>query len=378
MAQKRSKLGIVFNFSSNWMGGIIYILNLIRILDFLEDEEKPEITLFCRKELLEFTDKIYYPYLTLVEWSFPPAYLGYFLSWITRKNIFINRILESYDLDGLYPLHDYPVRTHTKTKLVCWYADLQQEYYPEFFTRRRIIERRARIRFMLRNSNDLVASSQAVADDFVKFFSIRDSMKIHIFHFASVLDDFGSISFEDLRHNYKVPLQYFMVSNQFHPHKNHKVLLEAMVILKAKGIVLNYVFTGRFANATHTPSLKEILQIVEDNSLQSQIRFLGVIPRVDQLLLMKHSQAVLQPTLFEGWSTVIEDAISLQVPVIASNIPVNIEQLGKDGVYFNPHNPSDLAAILFDFPQRNLEDIFYEKYEQRIMNAAKAFVKIFT
>jgi glycosyltransferase involved in cell wall biosynthesis len=231
---------------------------------------------------------------------------------------------------------------------------------------------------MLRNSNDLVASRQVVADDFAKFFNIKDSMKIHIFHFASVLDDFTNISFEDLRLKYKVPSKYFMVSNQFHPHKNHKVLLEAMVIVKAKGIVLNYVFTGRFANVNHTPFLKEILKIVEDNSLQSQVSFLGVIPRVDQLLLMKHSQAVLQPTLFEGWSTVIEDAISLQVPVIASNIPVNIEQLGKDGVYFNPQNPSDLADILFDFPQRNLEDTFYEKYEQRMLNAAKAFVRIFT
>ena len=58
--------------------------------------------------------------------------------------------------------------------------------------------------------------------------------------------------------------------------------------------------------------------------------------RAEQLLLMKYAQAVIQPSLFEGWSTVIEDAISLQVPVIASNLPVNIEQLGDRGVYFDP------------------------------------------
>ncbi len=92
---------------------------------------------------------------------------------------------------------------------------------------------------------------------------------------------------------------------------------------------------------------------------------------------MKHSQAVLQPTLFEGWSTVIEDAISLQVPVVASNLPVNIEQLGKDGVYFDPHNPSELAEILIDYPERNLKDVLYEEYNARVKNAAETFINVF-
>jgi hypothetical protein len=35
---------------------------------------------------------------------------------------------------------------------------------------------------------------------------------------------------------------------------------------------------------------------------------------------MKNATAIMQPSLFEGWSTVIEDAKSLQVPVIASDL----------------------------------------------------------
>jgi len=37
-----------------------------------------------------------------------------------------------------------------------------------------------------------------------------------------------------------------------------------------------------------------------------------VLPRDTQLSVMRHADAILQPSLFEGWSTVIEDAISLQ------------------------------------------------------------------
>jgi hypothetical protein len=104
---------------------------------------------------------------------------------------------------------------------------------------------------------------------------------------------------------------------------------------------------------------------------------MGIIPRNEQLLIMKHSQAVLQPSLFEGWSTVIEDAKSLQVPVVASSLLVNIEQLGNDGVFFDPYNPEELAIILLNYPERNLSDIFYADYNKRIKTAARNFIQIF-
>ncbi|MCK5840202.1 MAG: glycosyltransferase, partial [Bacteroidales bacterium] len=103
----------------------------------------------------------------------------------------------------------------------------------------------------------------------------------------------------------------------------------------------------------------------------------GLIPRGDQLLLMKYAKAIVQPSLFEGWSTVIEDAKSLQVPVIASNLPVNIEQLQEKGTYFEPHDYSTLAKILDSYPGRNYNDKIYEEYEVRMKNAAYEFMKIF-
>ena len=378
MNKKRIKLGIIFNFRSGWMGGIIYILNVIKMLDFLDDDDKPEVILFYRSDLRKFIDEIKYPYFRAIEWSFPSIEKGYLKSWLTHKNVFIDKILQRFDLDGLYPLHDYPVRIRSNVKLVSWYADLQHEYYPEFFSKRKILERTARIKFILRNSDDLVVSSQAVADDFKKFFRIRDHLRIHIFHFVSVISNLSELNIDDLRIKYKLPSNYFMISNQFHKHKNHKVLLNALTILKEKGAILNFAFTGRFPAEPNSPYLKELHDIINSNKLQDQINFLGIIPRADQLLLMKHSQAVIQPSLFEGWSTVIEDAISLQTPVIASNLAVNIEQLGKDGIYFNPHNPAELASILINYPQRNMNDVFYEEYTLRIKGAARGFIKIFS
>lgn len=377
MDNKRIKIGIIFNFSSSWMGGVNYIINVIKMLNFLDDVKKPELTVFYNPALKMYIDELNYPYLKSVKWHFPSVFKGYLRSWASGRNVFVNDILSSYDLDGLYPLHDFPVRTNSKTKLVSWYADLQHIYYPEFFTKRKVLERTLRIRFILKNSNDLVVSSNEVAKDFNKFFRIRNNLDVHVFHFASVIGNISGMSIEEIRYKYSLPLKYFMVSNQFYKHKNHKVLLQALSILRKKGTKIYFIFTGRLPEKSNSAYLTELHQLINRNKLHDQISFLGVIPRNEQLLLMKYSQAVIQPTLFEGWSTVIEDAISLQVPVVASNLPVNIEQLGESGIFFDPYNPIELATILDNFPERNFKDIFYEGYTQRLKRAADQFLKIF-
>ena len=199
---------------------------------------------------------------------------------------------------------------------------------------------------------------------------------MHVFHFVSVIDDLQGLDILDIRKKHKLPESYFMISNQFHKHKNHKVLLKALVNLKERDKSVHLAMTGRFPDASHSPYMQELHSIINEHQLQSQISFLGILPRDEQLLIMKHSQAVLQPSLFEGWSTVIEDAKSLQLPVVAASLPVNIEQLGDKGTYFDAHDDKRLAEILNDYPERNMTDVFYKVYDERIKAAAEVFLKI--
>lgn len=376
MESKRLKFGILFNFSPKWMGGVIYIINVIKTLDFLDDSEKPEIYLFYRPDLSRFLNEMKYPYLKLVKWEFPSMIKGSLKSMLVRKNLFIDKLLKKYDLDAVYPLQDYPVRTNGKVKLVSWCADFQQNHYPEFFTKMQRFGRNTRTRLALRNTNDLVLSSNDAYNDLKTFFKVPGKLNIHIFHFVSVIDKLEYLNINDLKIKYNLPDNYFMVSNQFHKHKNHKALLLALVKLNEIGIKKHIAMTGKLPDASDSPYLAELHNIINDNKLQDQISLLGIISRSDQLQIMRHSQAVIQPSLFEGWSTVIEDAKSLQVPVIASNLKVNIEQLGKDGIYFDPHKPDELTSVLIKFPERNLNDVFYEDYPIRIKAAARELLAI--
>jgi len=376
MIKMRTKLGIILNYSPNWMGGVIYIVNIINTLDYLNDDQKPEIWLFYRPDVKKILPEIKYSYLHCVEHSFPSIVSGNVKSLILRRNLFIDDIIKKYALDSIFPLPDFPVRSRTEVKLVSWWADLQEKYYPEFFSIGQRAGRNLRIKMILRNCSHLVVSSQAVMDDFLRFYRINQRIKISIYHFVSVIDQRNVVSIDEVRIKYNLPVDYFMVSNQFHKHKNHRVVLLALARLKEKGIVKHVAFTGKLPAASDSPYLEELHTIISNNQLEDQVTTLGVISRIDQLELMKHSQAVIQPSLFEGWSTVIEDAKSLQTPVIASSLKVNIEQLGDKGRYFDPTDYEELASIIEDYPVRNISDLIYENYEDRIKKAAHELIEI--
>ena len=375
--RNRYRLGVIFNFSKNWLGGVYYIINIVKTLNFLDDEVKPEIVLFYKPELRRFLDEFDYPYITKVEWDFPSLIKGNIKSWVLRKNLFIDEILKRYSLDVVYPFQDFPVKIKTHVKLVSWFADFQYRYYPEFFTKVQLLGRIKRVKLTLKNADYLVLSSHDAYKDLKKFNNVRGKMKIYIYHFVSIIDNLESVDIGELRAKYNLPEKFFIVSNQFHKHKNHRILLLALAKLKQMGIRIHLAITGKMPDASYSPYMAELHRIIEENELQDQISMLGIIPRNDQLQLMRYSQSVIQPSLFEGWSTVIEDAKSLQVPVIASNLRVNIEQLGDDHEYFDPHDVDELVDILKDYPKRNLDDKLYEEYSKRVKDAAKVLLKIF-
>jgi len=375
METERRRIGIVFNFSPSWMGGVVYVMNIIKALDHLESDDKPIIFVFYNPNLKRFVDEIDYPFITKIERQYPSVYKEFFNSLLKRMNTFVHEIITDYNLDAVFPLHDYPVKSKLDAKIISWYADLQHKHYPEFFTWVKRLERDLRIRLILRNSKDLVVSSNAVKDDFYRFFKVPKSLKMHVYHFVSIIDEFPTGDFEPIREQYKLPNDYFMISNQFHKHKNHKVAFEAIADLQKEGMKKNLVLTGKLPEDDGSEYVAELKKILTENELEDRILFLGVLPRNTQLAIMKNATAIIQPSLFEGWSTVIEDAKSLQVPVIASDLKVNREQLGATGAYFEPHNAIHLAELmeLAKKPQADL----YEDYNARVKKAAYELFAIF-
>ena len=111
--------------------------------------------------------------------------------------------------------------------------------------------------------------------------------------------------------------------------------------------------------------------------LHKETKVLGFISREDQLTLMQAAVAVMQPSLFEGWSTVVEDAKSMSVPLVASAISVHQEQFADYGVklFFAPEDAADLKRCMVQVLDGNLTAQPYA-YKQNLIRFAHDFMNI--
>jgi glycosyltransferase involved in cell wall biosynthesis len=376
----RFRIGIIFNFTQSWLGGFYYYQNIIKALNFLEDNEKPEIIIFYNKDFSKHLEDIHYPYLQLVPWNFGSINKGYLISFLKRKNIFADEMISKYQLQGIYPVNDNPVSSKKTipagTIAAAWFPDLQHKFFPQFFDKKRLWLRELRLKITLKNATDLVVSSNDTVDHFRQFYKMPAGLKVHVLQFVSILDRVNAEDITALRKTYNIPTAYFIVSNSFLKHKNHLIVFKALHLLKLKNQPVHIVFTGKmevYADATY---LNQLQNFIKENNLLQHVSLLGIIPREHQLCIMKNAKAVLQPSLFEGWNTTVEDAKSMQLPVIASGIAVHKEQLKDKGIYFDPQDENNLADVLANFSTAN-HAALYPEYNERVKIFARTFINIF-
>jgi glycosyltransferase involved in cell wall biosynthesis len=283
------------------------------------------------------------------------------------KNKFISKKIQ---LNWLFPLFDVPTHLKHVSDLVFWVPDLQEKFLPDFFSAEDVKMRHERYLKMIELNHKIVFSSQSALDDFKTFYpdskNEKKVLQFAVIHPALIEEDIKSV-----KERYGITGDYFFSPNQFWQHKNHISIIKAVKILKDKGVAVKIVFTGKeydYRNPDYTTNLK---RKVIDYQLENEILFLGFIDRIDQLVLMKNAQAVIQPSLFEGWSTVVEDAKALNQTLIVSNISVHKEQLGDKGYFFNPNDASDLAHKIDEVISNSMNKLKYDlDYSENIKNFA--------
>lgn len=75
-------------------------------------------------------------------------------------------------------------------------------------------------------------------------------------------------------------------------------------------------------------------------------RFLGLVPSVHDPQLALHSVVVVKPSSFEVWSANVEEARSLSVPLVLSEIGVNHEQADGQARFFDPRSGRSASDAL--------------------------------
>ena len=104
--------------------------------------------------------------------------------------------------------------------------------------------------------------------------------------------------------------------------------------------------SGREEDYRHPEHFAGLQALVSAYGLTHNFRFLGIVPRPHVFALMRVCTALINPSLSEGWSTPVEEAKSLGVPMLLSDLRVHREQAGDCACYFDPKAAGQLASLM--------------------------------
>ena len=109
---KRRRIGIFYSYDENWIGGVYYISNLIKCLNLLKEELRPELFIYTSDEATynKLKVDVKYPYLNFCNQNFKYTLVQRALNYLSRKTIKKNIFEQRYthkEIDLLFPARDY-------------------------------------------------------------------------------------------------------------------------------------------------------------------------------------------------------------------------------------------------------------------------------
>lgn len=373
---KGRKVALMYYYSEDWIGGTYYIQNLIKALHQLEPANQPHLSIISSKpeDFEKLKEESKYTKLNYLSPLFNYTLLERVINKISRVVIKKNFIEHHHRLDFLFPFFGAYDNTLEKVKAkIFWIPDFQEHYLPEFFSEAEVKARKANQEWIVSKKRFVVFSSESAKSDFNKFYP-GNKCRQFVMPFAVTHNFNSKNSINELLAFYNVPSSYFMCPNQFWKHKNHILILKALVDLKKRGKNAFVVFTGKEHDYRNPEYFDQLQEFTKENDLQENVKFLGFIEREHQLLLMQHANAIIQPSLFEGWSTVIEDAKALNKLVFASDLAVHQEQLGSKGLFFDVQDHLLVSTFMENY--QDVDSVVKFNYEDSIKNFALDFCRL--
>ena len=132
------------------------------------------------------------------------------------------------------------------------------------------------------------------------------------------------------------------------PHKNHRMLLEALAKVVAVREDAALVLTGAAG-----PAEGEVASAIEALGLTKNVRRLGRVPAEELDALFDDAVALVYPSTYEGFGLPLAEAMAVGCPVIASERSALPEVVGRAGILLNPDDVDGWADAMV----RLLDDV---------------------
>ncbi len=129
----------------------------------------------------------------------------------------------------------------------------------------------------------------------------------------------------------------------YYPHKQPGLISEAMAQLNEQGIPCHLTLTMELEQIAKTPGGDKDLFLLTKGIERGQVTMIGSVPYQELPNIYKNHDLFMFPSLSETFGHPLAEAMSVDIPIIASDTPVHREVCQDSALYFAPLLPSDMA-----------------------------------
>ncbi len=187
----------------------------------------------------------------------------------------------------------------------------------------------------------VIAPSANSKRDIIKHLGIPEKA-IHVI-FDGVREEFSpapKFEIELVKSRYAIKRPYMLLMGPIEEKKNVKRILEAYAMLKYESPP-DLVITGEIK------WLKESLaSTIKRLGIENNVHYIGFIPQKHLRAVLTGAELFLWPTLGEGCSIAMLEAMACGCPVISSELASNPDIMGDCGLLVDPFDEEDIAAAI--------------------------------
>jgi glycosyltransferase involved in cell wall biosynthesis len=333
----------------NWTGGYNYLLNLLRVITARRSGAVQPVLFFGADtdadEALPFRAIDGVEIVTSSALNTDRRFASLLMSLLLGADPAMRRLFDEHRIDVVFENAQFQ-GARLGIPAIAWIPDFQHRELPHLFPRAAWWKRELGFRAQIAAGRTIMLSSHDARDACERHYPASVG-RTRVVRFA--VPSAGrpdAVTIRSAREAHGLPERYFYMPNQFWKHKNHILVIEALALLKQAGHSIVVVASGKQLDPHRPDHFARVIARMVEADVGDQFRLLGLIPYEHVRPLMAGSLALLNPSLFEGWSTTVEEARALQVPMVLSDLAVHYEQASCMARFFDRTSASSLADAL--------------------------------
>jgi len=264
-------------------------------------------------------------------------------------------LLKKLGIDVFYCPFGPTDRSHPDVPTVSMVTDLLHRDYPFSISEAERIWREGYFRDILADADYVQCISEYTLGQLVEYYPLKES---RVFFTHLPIDQ----RLETGPH-VKPERPYFLYPANFWIHKNHEVLLIAYRIYrKAAKEPWDLVLTGNPDSRG-----EQIKDFARQLGIEKNIRFAGYLDETSFGQVFGGAEALLYPSLYEGFGIPLLEAMRFRKPIVCSNSGSILEVAGEAAICVNGRKPLELAGAMVELTEdRGLRESLARRGEERL------------